>query len=402
MRAFVLVLDSVGIGGAPDAALYGDAGSNTLGHIAAVCTRGEADNASRTGPLSLPNLTRMGLGNACTLSTGHVPDGFASVAEPIASYGCAAEVSRGKDTPSGHWELAGFPVLFDWGYFPREMPCFPKSLIDALCERAGLPGVLGDCHASGTAIIEALGEEHIRSGEPICYTSADSVFQIAAHEEHFGLERLYEVCKIAKTLTDPMNIGRVIARPFVGKSAKTFERTGNRRDFTTPPPAPTVLDLATAEGRDVLSVGKIGDIFGQSGTGKVLKATGNAALFDRTLEGADSLEDGGLLFANFIDFDSIYGHRRDTAGYALALEEFDRRLPELCERLEDDDLLIITADHGCDPTWTGTDHTREQVPIIALRNSSPVCIERRTTFADVGKTVATHLNLPAALAGQAF
>ena len=402
MRALVLVLDSVGIGGAPDAALYGDAGSDTLGHIAAVCAHGEADNESRTGPLSLPNLTRMGLGKASALSTGRMPDGFASVAEPIASYGCATEISKGKDTPSGHWELAGFPVLFDWGYFPRKTPCFPKSLIDELCELAGLAGVLGDCHASGTAIIEALGEEHIRTGKPICYTSADSVFQIAAHEGHFGLDRLYEVCRIAKNLTDPLDIGRVIARPFIGSSAKGFQRTGNRHDFTTPPPAPTVLDLAITEGRDVISVGKIGDIFGHSGTGEVLKAAGNAALFDRALEGAASLQDGGLLFANFIDFDSIYGHRRDPAGYALALEEFDRRLPELCERLESDDLLIITADHGCDPTWQGTDHTREQVPILALRNSAPACIERRTTFADVGKTVAKHLDLPGAIAGQAF
>jgi len=402
MRALVLVLDSLGIGGAPDAAAYGDAGADTLGHIAAACARGKADNGKRAGPLRLPNLGKLGLAYAYALSTGQALEENPPAAEPVASYGCATEVSKGKDTPSGHWELAGSPVLFDWGYFPREAPCFPQSLVDELCERADLPGVLGECHASGTAIIEALGEEHIRSGMPICYTSADSVFQIAAHEESFGLERLYEVCRIAKILTDPLNIGRVIARPFVGTSARNFERTRNRRDFTTPPSSPTVLDLATAERRDVISVGKIADIFGQSGTGEVLKASGNDALFDRTLEGADCLQDGGLLFANFIDFDSVYGHRRDTAGYALALEQFDRRLPEVCERLHDDDLLVITADHGCDPTWRGTDHTREQVPVLALRNGEPSSIGQRHSFADVGKTVATHLDLPGPIAGSAF
>jgi phosphopentomutase len=402
MRALVLVLDSFGIGGAPDAAAYGDAGADTLGHIAGACARGEADNEERAGPIKLPNLGKLGLADAYALSTGQALDGNSTGAETAASFGCATEISKGKDTPSGHWELAGFPVLFDWGYFPRQTPCFPRALIDELCERADLPGVLGECHASGTAIIEALGEEHIRSGMPICYTSADSVFQIAAHEESFGLERLYQVCRIAKTLTDPLNIGRVIARPFTGDSARNFERTGNRRDFTTPPSSPTVLDLATGEGRNVISVGKIADIFGQSGTGEVLKASGNDALFDRTLEGADGLQDGGLLFANFIDFDSVYGHRRDTAGYALALEQFDRRLPELRERLDDNDLLVITADHGCDPTWRGTDHTREQVPILALRNGRTGSIGRRNSFADVGKTVAMHLDLPAPIAGLAF
>src|SRR4051794_21069264 len=402
MRAFILVLDSLGIGNAPDAALYGDHGSDTLGHIASACERGEANDDKRGGPLAIPNLSRMGMGKAYGISTGQRLAGIDHDALTIARYGCAAEISKGKDTPSGHWELAGFPVLFDWGYFPREARCFPAALVDALRERADLPGVLGECHASGTAIIEALGEDHVRSGMPICYTSADSVFQIAAHEQSFGLERLYEVCGIAKELTAPLNIGRVIARPFLGNSAKDFVRTANRRDFTTPPAAPTVLDLATADGRDVISVGKISDIFGGSGTGQNLKGAGNDALFDRTLEGADELEDGGLLFANFIDFDSIYGHRRDPAGYALALEQFDWRLPELIDRLGADDLLIITADHGCDPTWHGTDHTREQVPILALRHGDTGSIGPRTTFADVGKTVAAHLNIGGPLAGRAF
>jgi phosphopentomutase len=402
MRAFILVMDSVGIGGAPDAAFYGDAGANTLGHIAEACARGNADSAERAGPLAMPNLVSLGLGNACALATGRSVEGLAPIEKPQASYGCAREISKGKDTPSGHWELAGLPVLFDWAHFPEQARCFPATLIDALCERAELPGVLGQCHASGTEIIAQLGQEHIRTQKPICYTSADSVFQIAAHEEAFGLERLYEVCRIAQTLTEPLNIGRVIARPFVGTAAENFRRTENRRDFTMPPPAPTILDLAIKDHRDVITVGKIGDIFAHSGTGRVLKGAGNDALFDRTLQGCNMLADGGLLFANFIDFDSLYGHRRDTAGYALALEKFDSRIPDLLGRMKADDLLVITADHGCDPTWRGTDHTREQVPLIVHGGPIPHTIGRRSTFADVGKSVAEHIELRDQLPGSSF
>jgi phosphopentomutase len=402
VRAVILVLDSVGIGGAPDAELYGDDGADTVGHIAEACQRGAADDGSRAGPLRLPSLVRLGLGEACRLAVGRVPPGLEGSAAPAARFGCATELSKGKDTPSGHWELAGVPVPFDWGYFPRTVPCFPPDLIGRLCERAKLPGILGDCHASGTEIIATYGSEHARTGKPICYTSADSVFQIAAHEEAFGLDRLYEVCAIARELVDPLDIGRVIARPFVGESETGYRRTGNRRDFAVPPPCATVLDLATAEGRDVVTVGKIGDIFAHSGTGKVLKADGNAALFDRTLEGVGALCDGGLLFANFIDFDSLYGHRRDVAGYARALEQFDGRLPELLRELRNDDLLVITSDHGCDPTWTGTDHTREQIPILASGSGAPACIGQRSTFADVGATIAKHLQLPPTVSGTAF
>ncbi len=399
-RAALLVLDSVGIGGAPDAARYGDAGADTVGHIAECCARGEADRAGlRHGPLSLPNLVGLGLGGACGLATGRIPPGLEEAA-PHACYGSAIEVSRGKDTPSGHWELAGLPVPFAWGYFPDSSPCFPPGLVAALCAEAGLPGILGNRHASGTAIIEALGEEHLRTAKPICYTSADSVFQIAAHEEAFGLARLYEVCAVARRLVDPLRIGRVIARPFIGASATGFQRTANRRDLAVPPPSPTLLDRATAAGRDVVSVGKIADIFAHSGTGRVLKGAGTEALLDGTLEGLSSLADGGLLLANFVEFDSEYGHRRDVAGYAAALEAFDARLPDVLARLGPGDLLIITADHGCDPTWQGTDHTREQVPILAhglAREAGP--ISRRTTFADVGATLARHLGLSPLPAG---
>ncbi len=394
-RAFVLVLDSVGVGGAPDAALYGDEGADTVGHIAEACRRGEANRDSlRDGPLRLPNLVELGLGEACRLATGRVPPGLDGGATPSGRYGSAAEVSKGKDTPSGHWELAGVPVTFDWGYFPREVPCFPPELIEALCRDGNISGTLGNCHASGTEIIARLGDEHIRSGKPICYTSADSVFQIAAHESAFGLNRLYELCTVARRLVDPLRIGRVIARPFVDAPGGGFARTGNRRDYSVPPPSPTILDRATTAGRDVISIGKIGDIFAHSGTGRVLKANGNMALFDRTIEGMTALRDGGLLFANFIDFDTIYGHRRDPAGYAAALEAFDARIPEIRERLRPDDLVIITADHGCDPTWHGTDHTREQVPVLMFgERLKPDSLGHRATFADVAAAVCAHLAL---------
>jgi phosphopentomutase len=403
-RAIILVLDSVGIGSAPDAALYGDEGADTVGHIAEACARGAADrDGLRRGGLCLPHLSQLGLGEACRLATGRVPPGLRAKSHPRGRYGCAVETSKGKDTPSGHWELAGVPVPFEWGYFPRTRPCFPPDLVAELCRRADVSGILGNCHASGTAIIAELGEEHMRTGRPICYTSADSVFQIAAHEESFGLERLYRMCEVARPLVDPLCIGRVIARPFVGTSSKDFLRTGNRRDYAVPPPSPTLLDRATQDGRAVVTVGKIADIFAHSGTGRVLKANGNVALFDRTLEGLASLADGGLLVTNFIDFDTIHGHRRDAAGYADALETFDARLPQLEAALDAGDLVVMTADHGCDPTWAGTDHTREQVPILAFGPSviaGP--IGRRSTFADVAATISAHLGLPPMLVGTPF
>jgi phosphopentomutase len=406
VRAAILVMDSVGIGGAPDARLYGDDGADTVGHIARACAEGAADNDMRAGRLRLPNLARLGLGEACRLANGSIPPGLENGGRTQALYGCAAELSKGKDTPSGHWEIAGVPVLFEWGYFPRSRPCFPPDLIAELCARAALPGILGDCHASGTAIIAEMGEEHIRSGKPICYTSADSVFQIAAHEEAFGLERLYALCAIARGLLDGGTygkIGRVIARPFRGDSSSGFHRTANRRDYAIRPPSPTILDSAEAAERDVITVGKIDDIFAHAGTGRVLKGDGNAALCTRTLDGMSSLADGGLLFANFIDFDTIHGHRRDTAGYAQALEEFDRWIPDFIDAMRPGDLAIVTADHGCDPTWRGTDHTREQVPLIAFGPRIPTGnIGARQTFSDVAATVAHHLELDGKVLGSRF
>lgn len=403
-RAFLFVLDSFGVGGAGDAARFGDAGSNTFAHIAEACARGQADrDGLRQGPLHVPNMRALGLDRAAETARGISSSAGEEELLPSAFHGAAEEVSSGKDTPSGHWEIAAVPVPFDWGYFPQVVPTFPPDLIAALVERAALPGILGDCHASGTEIIERYGEEHIRTGKPICYTSADSVFQIAAHESHFGLERLYELCMIARELLDPLNIGRVIARPFVGETPADFQRTANRRDFAVPPPEPTLLDRLTARGSRVIGMGKIGDIFAHQGISEVRKAAGNMALFDATLAAMDDARDGELVFANFVDFDTLYGHRRDIAGYAAALEAFDGRLPEALSRLKPGDLLLLTADHGCDPSWRGSDHTRERVPIMGiapgLRGGN---VGLRRTFADIGETVAEHLGLAPGSHGASF
>jgi len=399
-RAVLIVLDSVGVGGAEDGAAFGDAGADTIGHIAEACARGLGDReGTRRGPLSLPNLDRLGLSRAAAFSLGRSITGPA----PAGRWGYGVEVSKGKDTPSGHWEIAGVPVPFAWGYFPATVPCFPKDFVEAFTREARIPGILGNRHASGTAIIQQFGEEHIETLKPICYTSADSVFQIAAHEVYFGLERLYEICEVARRLLDPLNIGRVIARPFVGEEKGDFTRTANRRDYAVPPPEPTLLDRTIAAGHRVIGIGKIGDIFAHRGVSEVVKGPSDDHLFGATLAALDRLGDGDLLFVNFVDFDTLYGHRRDIAGYAAALEAFDHRLPELEARLRPGDLAIITADHGCDPTWSGTDHTREHVPILAFGpgiGAGP--IGRRETFADIGETVAAHLGLAPGRHGRSF
>ncbi|KXF79032.1 phosphopentomutase [Paramesorhizobium deserti] len=401
-RVFLFVLDSFGIGGAPDAGQFGDAGADTLGHIAAACAAGAGDREGlRKGPLALPNLTALGLARAAELATGRVPEGLDGNVQPRGMWGAAEEISRGKDTPSGHWEIAGVPVSFDWGYFPHEIPAFPADLLEKIARHAEIPGTLGNCHASGTEIIERFGEEHIRTGKPIFYTSTDSVLQIAAHETHFGLERLYALCVVARKLVDPLNIGRVIARPFTGETASTFQRTGNRRDYSVPPPEPTVLDRLTEAGRNVIGVGKIGDIFAHRGVPDVRKANGNMALFDATLQAMKDARDGDLVFTNFVDFDMLYGHRRDVPGYAAALEAFDHRLPEAFALMKAGDLLVLTADHGCDPTWRGTDHTRERVPVL-VHGAGAGTIGIRPTFADIGETVAAHLGLPRGRHGTNF
>ena len=396
-RAIILVMDSFGIGATADAERFGDTGADTLGSIA----RERAKSAD--GPLRLPNLARLGLFEASRESTGEYPEGVSTGGEIIGAYGFAEELSSGKDTPSGHWEIAGVPVLFDWGYFTDRTDTFPEELIDKLVERAGLPGVLGNCHASGTTIIAELGDEHVRTGKPIVYTSADSVFQVAAHEEAFGLQRLYDLCDIARELVDEYNIGRVIARPFVGDGPDSYVRTGNRRDLTTPPHSPTVLDKLAAAGGEVVSIGKIADIYANQGITKKVKASGNAALFDATLEALAEAGDRSIIFTNFVDFDMLYGHRRDVPGYAAALEYFDGRLPELLDSMRPDDLLLITADHGCDPTWKGSDHTREHIPVLAYGSQLAAgSLGKRTSFADIGQSLASYFGLPPMDFGESF
>jgi phosphopentomutase len=395
MRAIIGVLDSFGIGSAPDADRFGDAGANTFARIWEGCS-----NAPR-GMMQIPNLMALGLGRAAHLVDPTLPAFDGMTAQGL--YGAAEELSKGKDTPSGHWEMMCLPVEEDWGYFPKTVPTFPAELTKVVTRDGKLPGILGDCHASGTDIIEQFGEEHIKTGKPICYTSADSVYQIAAHETHFGLERLYELCHIVRKLVDPYHIGRVISRPFVGEKRGEFQRTGNRHDYATPPYRPTLLDVAKAAGREVIGIGKIPDIFAHSGVTEEIVAHGNEAVFGATIAQANAAPDGALVFANFVDFDMLYGHRRNLFGYAEALEAFDRRIPDLAEVLRPDDLVVFTADHGCDPTWTGTDHTREHIPVLAFGPGiAPGPIGIRTTFADIGQSVAYHLGLKSMPVGTSF
>ncbi len=403
-RAFILVLDSFGIGATQDAEQFGDVGADTLGHIAQRCAQGLADNDKRQGALRLPNLSKLGLAMAHKESTGKLADGLSEDAEIIGAYAHAAELSSGKDTPSGHWEIAGVPVLFDWGYFTDKQNSFPTELTDRILARAGLDGFLGNCHASGTQVLDDLGELHMETGKPIFYTSADSVFQIACHEETFGLDRLLELCQIAREELADYNIGRVIARPFIGAKAGEFERTGNRRDLSVEPPSATVLQKLVEEKQGkVVSIGKIADIYAHCGITDKVKANGIEALFDATLEQVNAAGDNTIVFTNFVDFDSAYGHRRDVAGYAAALEYFDQRLPELLEIMEHDDVLILTADHGCDPTWPGSDHTREHIPVLVYGHQVPAgSLGRRDTFADIGQSLASYFAISPMDYGKSF
>ena len=367
-RVFLLVLDSLGVGALPDAADFGDEGTHTLDHLVAAA-----------GGLDVPRLAAIGL--------GHVP-GVASVPRveaPRGAFGRMAERSAGKDTSTGHWEMMGCVLPERFPVYPDG---FPDEIVDAFVERTGLPGILCNEPASGTEVIERLGAEHLSTGRPIVYTSADSVFQVAAHEEAFGLERLYEVCGVAREILDPYGVGRVIARPFVGEPG-SFQRTYNRRDYSMPPPEETTLDRLVAAGVPVVGVGKIEDIFAGRGVPESIHTEGNRDGMRAVTDCARRLE-RGLVFCNLVDFDMLYGHRRDPKGYRGALEEFDRDLGALEAELRDGDVVLYTADHGNDPTFTaGTDHTREYVPILA---SGPavaggVDLGTRASFADLGATV---------------
>jgi phosphopentomutase len=398
-RAIVLVLDSFGVGYSNDAASFGDVGANTFMNIA------KRYFSEKNKIIHLPNLGALGLHALSKQASSNeiwqefeqdLQKGGANINQfycqpEKGAFGFMDEISTGKDTPSGHWEMAGVPVLFDWGYFFDKKDSFSDELISAINTKTGFSGLLGNCHASGTDIISALGSEHIKTGLPICYTSADSVFQIAAHEDHFGLDNLYRYCEqVRELLSDSdLNIGRVIARPFIGKDVNDFSRTGNRRDYSVLPPSKTVLDKLTQSGGQVISVGKIADIFAHQGITIKTKATGIDALVDATLEHIKTAEDNSLIFTNLVNFDQDFGHRRDAIGYAQALESFDKRLPEIYSQMNDGDYLFLTADHGCDPTWPGNDHTREFVPLFGYHHLvQSVSLGERTSFADLGQTLA--------------
>jgi phosphopentomutase len=401
-RTILIIMDSLGIGAAADADQFGgegynDVGSNTFGHIAQSFARGHADGSERSGLIRLPHLNQLGLGHACFKSSGYFPEGLDEQPDFIGAYAYAEEISSGKDTPSGHWEIACAPVLFDWSYFPKQPDCFPDEVLKAIETKTGIMGSLGNCHASGTEIIARLGEEHKRTGVPIYYTSGDSVFQIACHEESFGLDRLLQLCVNVRKVLDEsdLKIGRVIARPFVGSNTVDFQRTGNRHDYAVEPPSETIFQRMVKAGGTVIGIGKIGDIYAHTGMSEEIRASGHDELMARTLEVLARKEDRSIIMTNFVNFDAVWGHRRDTVGYGRAVERFDEMLPLLLEQIEEDDLLIITADHGNDPTWPGTDHTRENVPILMFGKSIEAgkYLGARGTFADIGQTIVSHFDL---------
>ncbi len=384
-RVVILMMDSFGIGGAPDAEKFGDLGADTFGHIIDTYPN-----------LKIPNLTKLGLVKIANEASGNNRK-LSSLDAKIdinSAYGHCSEISLAKDTSSGHWELAGVPIETPWGYFKPDYPSFPDELVDNICKRAGLIGILGNKAASGTEIIKELGIEHIETGKPICYTSVDSCFQIAAHEKYFGLENLYRLCEIAFDELQPYRIARVIARPFVGENEHEFIRTKNRHDYSVKPPCHTLLDVVKNSGKDVIAIGKISDIYAGCGVSKKILASGLEELWDKTLSEIKTALDDSLIFTNFVDFDMLYGHRRDVKGYAEALEYFDTRLPELVSIMKDDDVAFVVADHGNDPTAKGTDHTREQIPVLMFgRKVIPENIGQRIGFADVGQTVADILGV---------
>jgi phosphopentomutase len=380
-RIVLVVLDSVGFGEMPDAAQWGDAGADTLGHIC------------ESRAVKLPNLGAWGLGNARELS------GVAPVERPRGSYGRCAMRSNGKDTTTGHWEMAGIILEEAFPTYPRG---FPADVLDRFVAAARVPGVLGNVPASGTEIIKELGAEHVRTGTPIDYTSADSVFQIAAHEEIIPVERLYEICEAARrVLRGEHEVGRVIARPFLGE-AGAFYRTENRHDYAVPPPRENLLPALSDAGLDVVCVGKIASIYDSVGATQDLRAKNNDQAVDQTVRALGE-NTRGLVFTNLVDFDMLYGHRRDVEGYARALEHFDARLPEIEAAMRATDLLVLTADHGNDPTFPGTDHTREYVPLLTYGPAARagVSLGTRGSLADIGQTVAENFGLRLA-AGESF
>jgi len=380
---FVIILDGVGIGELPDAYLYKDEGSNTLSNMAEV-----------VGGLYLPNLQNFGLGNIQKIK------GITPVQNPIASFGKMSEMSKGKDSTTGHWEISGLLIDFDFPYYPSG---FPKELINKFLAKTKLNGVLGNKAASGTDIINELGDEHVKTGFPIVYTSADSVFQIAAHESVIPLDRLYEICKIAreKILINENSVGRVIARPFIGNDGN-YSRTTNRKDFSLSPPTPTILDFLKANDINTIAIGKINDLFNYQGISHNIKTHSNEEGINEIIKASKEFS-GSFIFTNLVDFDVYYGHRNDPAGFAKALGYFDNRLSEIINTLDETDALIITADHGNDPTTPSTDHSREYVPLLFYQKNIPgKNLEVRKTFSDVAQTIAEFFKVTNNLKGVSF
>jgi phosphopentomutase len=384
MKNFIIIiLDGVGIGELPDSHLYHDEGSNTL-----------VNTALNVGGLSLPNLQALGLGNISNIK------GIDKVKNPQASFGKMREISKGKDSTTGHWEIGGLYVDLDFSYFPNG---FPNEITDKFLRLTGCKGFLGNKAASGTEIIQELGDEHVRTGFPIIYTSADSVFQIAAHEEIIPLKKLYEICRITRdeVLTLPIVIGRVIARPFVGSSGN-YSRTVNRKDFSLDPPDETVLDVLSKYSIETIGIGKVNDLFNYRGIKTVEKTKSNEEGFQKILNYSIKSKNS-LIFANLVDFDVYYGHRNDPKGFADALQNFDNALPRLIDALDESDALVITADHGNDPTTPSTDHSREYVPLIYFRkHKTGKSLGVRQTFSDVGKTAAEFFGVNNSLKGKSF
>lgn len=380
---FLIILDGVGIGELPDADKYGDAGSNTLCNI-----------ANAVGGLNLPNLEKLGLGNIQEIR------GIKPIKTSLASFGKLAEVSKGKDSTTGHWEISGLFVDTDFSYFPNG---FPEEIISEFLKLTGCKGILGNKPASGTEIIKELGDEHVKTGYPIVYTSADSVFQIATHEEVIPLDRLYEICQITrdKVLAPPLLVGRVIARPFVG-STNNYTRTTNRKDFSLDPPSDTILDLLYKNGITTVAIGKVNDLFNYRGIKFKEKTRSNSEGCEKLLEYSSKVRDS-FMFANLVDFDVNFGHRNDPAGFAKALKEFDDFLPVFLDSLDETDAVVITADHGNDPTTPSTDHSREYTPLLFYRKNIPgLNLGVRKTFSDIGKTVAEFFIVVNSLKGSSF
>lgn len=380
-RVILIVLDSVGAGEMPDSEEFGDKGANTIGNI-----------AQSIGGLNLPNLQKMGLGNILYIK------GVAPNPDSLASYGKMMEASKNKDTMTGHWEIMG---LITKQHFPVFPDGFPEEILEDFFKATGVHKILGNKAASGTVIIQELGEEHIKTGFPIVYTSGDSVFQIAAHEHIIYVDELYKMCEATRKVCDKYNIGRVIARPFIGKNGN-FKRTFRRKDFPMKPPYETVLDILKAKGFPVIGIGKIGDIFAEQGLTKIIHTKNNKEGI-KTLINELSITENGLIFINLVDFDMLYGHRRDIKGYANALEIFDNEFSLLLQHLEHNDILIITADHGCDPTHHGTDHTREHVPLLVYSKlMHPVNLGIRRSFSDIGVSILELFEIEHKFPGKSF